>query len=181
MTIDRYSRFKPRSIPSFICCPNTASRRARTGAMKRPVPRERRRASRRRLTKLHRVSGSRFAKLIVTEPRQAVSDRWAAFIEIIDTSCSSNVPRRRSSSDRVATSWRVGKRRPAGRRKRRHTCASVVTQVERRAGAAPGAYHVASASRRLPLSSGPCDTDPAPLPSISYAWNKMKQNWKFII
>lgn len=37
---------------------------------------------------LHRVPGSRLAKLVVTEPRQAVSDRWAPLVGIIDTSTS---------------------------------------------------------------------------------------------
>lgn len=92
---------------------------------------------------LHRVPGSRLTKLVVTEPRQAVSDRWAPLVGIIDTSTSYVDHRPLPAAVEVTSSGAEGGRLA-------HLC----DQVERRAGAASGAHHAVSASQ--PLRPGTC-------------------------
>lgn len=92
---------------------------------------------------LHRVPDSRLTKLVVTELRQAVSDRWAPLVGIIDTSTSHVDHRPLPAAVEVTSSGAEG-----------GWLAHLCDQVERRAGAASGAHHAVSASQ--PLRPGTC-------------------------
>lgn len=136
------------------CSPAPASRRPRTGATGRC--RQRNDAWHRDASaKLLGADAGRVGKLVATESRQAMSDRWA--VAVVDSSSAFGGRRRRHRSHGPLADRRrdVCRGRPTSRvavatggRRDGTPVAWTVSQVGSRADAAPGAHQTATAFRR---------------------------------